>query len=466
MRPDRWVEVCSVYTEALDLPTTERAVFIRNRCAQDQALLAEVESLLSMAVKPGFLDAATIASDEFRPSALIADRFRIISLIGRGGMGKVYEAEDMHLGERVALKTIRPEIASDPSFIARFKQEIQAAKRVTHRNVCRIHDIGLHPSSAGPNARMFLTMELLPGETLARRLAAGPMALKDAFPLIEQLAKGLEAAHQAGIIHRDFKTNNVMLTPEQGGTRAVITDFGLAVAFDSSGNRSGDSITQSGELAGTPDYMAPEQLTGGAVTPATDIYAFGIVIYEMVTGSRPFHDESPIRAAVRRLHETPQSPRRLVPQLDAIWEDTILRCLEPKPEERFQKTSDLMKALAGKGGARKAHRWRPSFPAMSATVMLLVIGAAILLTRSSSDRHFAERVEWQQITNFGDAATDPAFSPDGRLLAFKRGGNWFMNQGQIYLKVLPDGQPVQLTSILRRRWHLLFLRMALVSFTQ
>jgi Tol biopolymer transport system component len=443
VQPDRWQQVAALCGEALEVPATDRTAFLRKRCGDDQALRGEVESLLSVADKPGLLDFA-IAPEEFKPSAVIAGRFRIVRLIGRGGMGEVYQAEDLQMGGHIALKTIRPELLNNPQSTELFKREIQLAKKVTNPNVCRIYDVGFHPSSGDPDARMFLTMELLEGRTLSNRLTEGPMSTAEALPLIQQMADALGAAHRAGIVHRDFKSGNVMLAAHPAGTRAVVMDFGLARTAAQSQSAHTNAATETLGAVGTPEYMAPEQLTGGAITPATDIYALGIVIYEMVTGSRPFQGQTPFDVAIRRLHETPPSPRQLAPGLEPRWEKTILRCLSRRPEERFQSTSDVVLALSGQAESRGAPLRRGWLVSIAGALAILAVAAVALLLRSPKQRSMG-RVEWEQLTNYSDAVTDPALSPDGRMLAFKRGGSWFMSSGQIYVKLLPDGQPVQLT---------------------
>jgi serine/threonine protein kinase len=445
---DRWHQITNVCAQALELPASERAVFLAARCGGDESLRAEVESLLSAAAKSSPLDSNALLK-EFQPEAIIAGRFRIIRWIARGGMGEVYEAEDPHLGERVALKTIRPELSHDSNFMERFKREIQVAKKVTHTNVCRIYDVGFHPSSADPNARMFLTMEFLSGQTLSERLAAGPMTTAEALPLITQLAEALGAAHRAGVIHRDFKSGNIMLTSQRDGIRAVVMDFGLARTFRDSSIHTEETVTETGGFAGTPEYMAPEQLTGGRLSPSTDIYALGIVIYEMISGRRPFAGRTPLDGAIQRLHQPPPTPRELVPDLDPRWEAAILRCLGRRPEDRFQSASELVIALSG--NSRSGARWIPRIPwrrrrvlAVASAIVILSATIAMLAVRSQK-KPLPQLVDWQQLTNFTDSATDPALSPDGRMLAFKRGGSWFMDPGEIYVKLLPDGAPVQLT---------------------
>jgi serine/threonine protein kinase len=238
---------------------------------------------------------------------IVAGRWRITRFIAVGGMGEVYEAEDVALGERVALKTVRRDAAYDSVAVERFKREVLLARKVSHPNVCRIFEFGVEREI------VFLTMELLAGETLATRLRErGPMPLVEARAIAVQLCAALEAAHAAGVVHRDLKANNVMLV----GERAVVTDFGLARAF--SGEASDDtSLTGRGMLVGTPAYMAPEQIDGGPIGPATDIYALGVLLFELVSGRRPFEGGSGMEVAMRRLREDPPSLRALAPNVDA-----------------------------------------------------------------------------------------------------------------------------------------------------
>lgn len=285
--------------------------------------------------------------------SLIAERYRIVRFIARGGMGEVYEAEDLALGGRVALKTILPSLEEGTEYVERFKREIHIARHVTHPNICRIYDLGVHrgavPASGEPAPELlFLTMELLHGTTLSERLRYGPMTTAEALPLVVQMAAGLHAAHEAGVVHRDFKSANVMLVPsrtEGKPPRVVITDFGLARPAASTESLA--SISDAGSVVGTPAYMAPEQVSGKPLTPAADIYALGIVVYEMVTGTRPFDGPSPFIVAARRLTEPPPPPRIHAPDLDPAWEEAILRCLKLDPAERFASAPDFSAALGG-----------------------------------------------------------------------------------------------------------------------
>jgi serine/threonine protein kinase/tetratricopeptide (TPR) repeat protein len=282
----------------------------------------------------------------FAPGLLVAQRYRIVRFIARGGMGEVYEVDDLELQERVALKTVRPEVARDELAIERFRREIQLARRVTHPNVCRIFDVSHHrpePSAAGV---IFLTMELLPGETLAERLRrTGPLPPDAALPIVRQIAEALHAAHQVGVVHRDLKPGNVILVETRGGLRAVVTDFGLARREKGEDPR-GITLTGATGVVGTPAYLAPEQVEGKESTPAVDIYALGIVLYEMLTGTVPFLGDNALSTAVKRLQEAPPSPRVHVPGLSSQWEAAILRCLARDPADRFATAPGLVEALA------------------------------------------------------------------------------------------------------------------------
>lgn len=310
----------------------------------------------------------------FETDRIVAGRYRIIRFIARGGMGEVYEAEDLELHGHVALKTIRPEIADDSVSVERFRREIQMARKVTHPNVCRVFDVS-HDQTGGGDV-IFVTMELLNGQTLAQRIREnGALSPSDALPIARQMGEGLDAAHRAGVIHRDFKSANVMLVPQNGQNepRVVVTDFGLARA--SAGAER--SVTNTGDIIGSPPYLAPEQIEGKELSPATDIYAFGVVLYEIVTGKYPFVADTPIASVLKRLHEPAPSPRRHVPSLDTGWEGAILRCLERNPADRFPDALSAVRALEGKRAATIPSRRRARARLFAIAFAAVVFAAAV-----------------------------------------------------------------------------------------
>ncbi len=280
------------------------------------------------------------------PGALLARRFRIIRTLGQGGMGLVVEATDEVLGATVALKLIRPELASSPPAVDRLRREVILARRVTHPNVCRVFEFFNVTEQGG--ARIFFTMELLRGESLGERIRkAGTITFPAALELARQMSEGLEAAHAQSVVHRDFKSANVLLVPGEGGAvRAVVSDFGIARALG--GQEGASDLTGTATMAGTPAYMAPEQVLGhGTVTPATDTYAFGVVLYEMVTGTLPFQAETPLACALRRLTAPVPRASERAPGVPPLWDDVIYRCMAREPADRFARPKDAVRALTG-----------------------------------------------------------------------------------------------------------------------
>lgn len=265
------------------------------------------------------------------PGVLLAGRYRIVGLLGRGGMGEVYRAEDLKLGEHVALKFLPAQLTLDGAALARFHREVRLARNIAHRNVCRVFDIG----EAG--GLHFLSMEYIDGEDLSSLLKRiGRLPRNKAVELARQICAGLGAAHEAGVIHRDMKPANVMV---DGEGRAKITDFGLAQVTD--------ELQDQKEFAGTPAYMAPEQITAGEVSVKTDFYALGLVLYEMFTGERAFKDENWRRLVASGGHRDLSRPSSHLEGFDPVVEAVILRCLENEASDRPSSALEVSAALPG-----------------------------------------------------------------------------------------------------------------------
>ncbi|MCA9758021.1 MAG: serine/threonine protein kinase [Candidatus Eisenbacteria bacterium] len=299
---------------------------------------------------------------------ILGGRYQIVEYLASGGMGRVYRANDLDLDVPLAIKTLRPEVARDSRSLRRFKQEVLLARSVSHRNVCRIFDLGRDEE----RGLVFLTMEYLPGTTLAQHLRLhGPPEAEQALSWVRQMADALDAAHRSGIVHLDFKSGNVMLVPDAGGSRVVVTDFGLAVAVQQ-GTPFEDDVERDTRLAseavegasdapgpaplrrppivGTPAYMSPELVRGDSIGPAADLYALGVVLFEMCTGRLPFRHPTPRDVVLAHLTEEPPNPSALA-SVDKSWETTILRLLSKEPVKRFREVQEVVLALEGRGVA-------------------------------------------------------------------------------------------------------------------
>jgi serine/threonine-protein kinase len=261
------------------------------------------------------------------PGQLLAGRYRVSGFVARGGMGEVYRAEDALLGEPVAIKLLRPEVSRKPGAHERFATEIRIARKITHPNVCRVFDVGID------GERVFFTMELFDGETLASRLrGGGPLAIDEAAPLVRQLLAGVGAAHDAGVVHVDLKPSNVLLD----GNRVVVTDFGLAVPCCATIG----CACEMPHLIGTPAYMAPEQVVGGTLVGATDVFSIGAILFELITGRLPWTGANLHDLAHARLSGPVPSPG-----VDPRWDAAIAACLERDPDRRLRTVGELARML-------------------------------------------------------------------------------------------------------------------------
>ena len=262
---------------------------------------------------------------------VFAERYEIIEELGKGGMGRVYKVYDKKIKEVVALKLIRPEISADKNTIERFNNELRLARKISHRHVCRMYDLG----QEGPSH--FITMEYVPGEDLKRFIKrSGQLTVGKAVSIARQVSEGLAEAHHLDIIHRDLKPQNIMIDGD-GNTR--IMDFGIARFIE------GEGLTTQGVMIGTPDYMAPEQVELEGVDQRSDIYALGIILFEMVTGRLPFEGKTPLSVAMKHKNQAPPDPRDLNAQVTEDLSQVILRCLEKEKSQRYQRVEDLLADL-------------------------------------------------------------------------------------------------------------------------
>jgi len=298
---------------------------------------------------PDSLPLTAEESDRYTAMAgkVLDSRYQVDRRMGEGGMSYVYRASDLETGQTVALKILLPRLSRDPAAVERLRREAVIAERLNHPNVCPILRLG-----ETPDRRLYLVMPFLEGESLSDREAAhGTFSVAEGIPLLVQVCHGLEHAHGLGIVHRDLKPENIMLVPDakqKGGVRAVVMDFGLAKQ-----RRAGRELTRltaTGVVLGTPEFRSPEQIRGKPLDGRSDVYALGILAFELFTGRLPFPGKSAQETMIARLRGSPARLRGLRPELPEALEAIILRCLAFDPTERFQSTRELAEALAGVGG--------------------------------------------------------------------------------------------------------------------
>jgi len=370
--------------------------------------------------------------------------YRIIEKLGSGGMGVVYKAQDTNLDRTVALKFLASHLLESDEHKQRFLREAKAAASLDHPNICMVHEVG------EADGHVFLAMGYVDGPEVRAKIKERPLKLEQALDIAIQAAEGLRAAHQKGIVHRDIKSSNLMLT---SAGQVKIMDFGLAQLTG------GTRLTKTDTIVGTPAYMSPEQAQRLATDRRTDIWSLGVVLFEMVTGRLPFEGEreqAVLYSIISEPHEPVTAIRAGVPvELDRI----VGKALAKKQVERYQHLDDMqvdLRALRGSlsaarttaaraSGLRAPARTRKKAIWAVAAVAGLLAAVALVLTRLSTAPSEPPRLEYTQLTNFADSATSPALSSDGRMLTFIRGAETFAGRGQIHIKHLPDGEPVQLT---------------------
>jgi len=269
--------------------------------------------------------------EELTTGTSFAGRYQIIEELGKGGMGKVYKAHDTEINEKVALKLIKPEVAADEKTVERFRNELKLARKISHKNVCRMYHLSKIEDA------QYITMEYVSGEDLKSLIRKiGQLPIAKAVSIAQQVCEGLDAAHKLGVVHRDLKPQNIMID-DKGNTR--IMDFGIARSLKTKG------ITEAGMMIGTPEYMSPEQVEGEETDHRSDIYSLGVILYEMVTGRVPFEGDTSISIALKHKKETPLNPRELNAQIPEHLSWLILRCMEKDKERRYQEAKELFSEL-------------------------------------------------------------------------------------------------------------------------
>lgn len=439
---ERSQQITSIFHSAIVREPNEREHFLDGACAGDESLRREVEALIKSHESAGsFIDAPAYE----RGAELVTDPrgrqragqsigpYKIIALLGAGGMGEVYRAHDARLGREVALKLLPDSLAGGTESVRRFQQEARAASALNHPNILAIYDIGEH--DGGP----YIVSELLEGETLREKLSGVPLAVRKALDYALQTLRGLAAAHDKGIVHRDLKPENLFVTRDG---RVKILDFGIAKLVPRNATR-GELHTEAptlmvqtdpGMVVGTVGYMSPEQVRGQKVDTRSDIFSFGAILYEALSGRRAFHGESHVETMNAILKEDPAELSSTNSQISSAVERVVRRCLEKQPEQRFQSASDLAFAIDSLSSTSLSHstnsieattakfrvRWgvgaRPAW--IAALVFLLTtISLAILYFRHAEPRTETMRFALSAPPNTSYQGA-LALSPDGRQLVF------------------------------------------------
>jgi eukaryotic-like serine/threonine-protein kinase len=459
MTPERWQQIEKIYHSALELAESQRATLLEETCAGDEALRREVESLLRLDsrgnrfIEEPALEVATKMIAQ-QPQSLIGQQigsYQMVSLLGAGGMGVVYQARDTRLRRPVAIKVLPADKVTDPERKRRFIQEARAASALNHPNIIAIYDIG---TESGVD---FIVMEYVVGKTLDQLIGRKGMGLSEALKLAVQMADALAKAHSAGIVHRDLKPTNVMVT-EDGLVKVL--DFGLAKLTELSGSADAATLTlehrtEEGTIVGTVSYMSPEQAEGKRVDVRSDIFSFGSVLYEMVTGQKAFQGDTKMSTLAAIMNQEPKPVSQLVPGIPHDLEKIVQRCLRKDRERRWQNMSDLKVALqelkeesdSGKLVAAPATRrtgpWRLIW-IVAPLALLAAVAVAVWFNRSNSEAP-EEPITSLPLTSYPGYEGHASFSPDGNQVAFEWNGEKQDND-DIYVKLIGPGGSLRLTT--------------------
>jgi serine/threonine protein kinase/dipeptidyl aminopeptidase/acylaminoacyl peptidase len=439
MTPEQWKKLDSLFHEALELEKEARAAHLAKVCGDDGQLREEAERLIAAHERDGsFIDSPIFAEPERlrddncneSPIGRRIGPYRVISELGRGGMGEVYRAQDTRLGREVAIKLLLAAFSADKDRLRRFEQEARAAGMLNHPNVLTIYDIGAHDNAP------YIVSELLTGETLRERVREGAAPLRRAVDYATQIARGLQAAHEKGIVHRDLKPENLFVTRDG---RVKILDFGLAKLKPSPAglppeietNASTKTLsTFPGAVIGTVGYMAPEQVRAEEVDHRADIFAFGVILYEMLYGRRAFQGQSAVEVMNAILKEEPPEISELEREVPSALVRLVRHCLEKSREERFQSMADVAfyldalpfaadREIAVAQPARPRNRWRHWIAVAAVGIVLIAAGAIWRIQRSDKVwENPLANAHIERVTDFPGSETNAAISSDGKFIVF------------------------------------------------
>jgi len=457
MESERWQQVDKILEAALEQEESERSAFLEKACAGDESLRKEVESLLLAHNRAGDfmeeppLEVGVAGLAKAQSQSLIGSQlhsYKILSLLGVGGMGEVFLAQDTTLDRKAALKFLPEELQQDSIARKRFLREAKSAAALDHPFICHIHEVG------EVEGKSFISMEYVQGETLKDKLAAGPLPLKDALEKATEVAEALEEAHKQGIVHRDLKPSNIMLTP-QGHVKVM--DFGLAkrvTPVEGQEQEITTALTKQGATLGTVPYMSPEQVRGQEVDTRSDIFSFGVVLYEMLTGVNPFKAGSAMDTAHAILGETPPPLTRYTENIPVLLQHTVRKMLAKEADRRYQlihdvrtnlgelieESGDSIREVAARpsGASSAAGGWRRAIPWSVAAVAVIVAGVAIWILMRSTLQPSLKKLEitppaTAPLANFG--SNELVISPDGTRIVYQAAT---AGRTQLYVRSLDE----------------------------
>ncbi|HMQ02396.1 MAG TPA: protein kinase [Pyrinomonadaceae bacterium] len=424
MTPEQWERITELCHQAAELSGNDRRDFLDRECGGDELLRSEVESLLEAAANAGDFIKTPAVGDIESWSGRYVGHYQILSLIGSGGMGDVYLAKDSRLNRSVALKTLPPILADHPHHLRRFENEAQAAAALNHPNVATIYSV----EEAGKHK--FITMEFVEGETLDEFIRPDGVDEKTFLDWFVPIAEALAHAHSKGVVHRDIKPGNVMITTEK---RPKILDFGLA-RIAPLHETEHSSITKTDQIIGTPAYMSPEQAKGREVDERSDIFSLGVLMYESLTGKRPFRGTNQAAAIHSLLYEEPEPIERHKPGVSSLISRTVTKCLEKNPYKRFKSMSEVHVILKDARTATDAGVSLDSFArrfyseavspsprwllAAAVAVLLGAFGGWYFFSRAAASPPFSvDRISIRKLSQSNDVALS-VIAPDGRSVAY------------------------------------------------